>query len=297
MYKVHPMRMPDVATQKSTSSYTSIDWVGMGSLRFPLHCHDGEYHWQTNADCDVFVNLPAGGERGIHMSRLYLLVEALRGCTKAELSELVDKLIYSHLGKSDSARICLSFDCLIKRNALISDNNGWRSYPIALEVISTPTGKTFTLQVSVDYSSTCPCSKALAEQVILNKFDQEMATQSQLDASKVRLWLENNAIYASPHSQRSTAVAKVFLQDEDQWGIVSLIDTIENTLQTAVQSAVKREDEQQFAIANGQNPMFCEDAVRNIKNALLDTHQRFEVRVDHFESLHAHNAVAMCVYP
>ncbi len=61
-----------------------------------------------------------------------------------------------------------------------------------------------------------------------------------------------------------------------------------------MQTAVKRADEQAFALANGQNLMFCEDAVRRLHRALQGYPQasRFSVRVVHAESLHAHDAVA-----
>ena len=62
-----------------------------------------------------------------------------------------------------------------------------------------------------------------------------------------------------------------------------------------MQTAVKREDEQAFARLNGQNLMFCEDAARRMQKA-LDADERisdFWVRASHFESLHAHNAVAV----
>ena len=62
-----------------------------------------------------------------------------------------------------------------------------------------------------------------------------------------------------------------------------------------MQSAVKREDEQEFARLNGQNLMFVEDAGRRLK-ALLDDEDRwhdFWVRIEHHESLHAHDAVGV----
>jgi len=69
----------------------------------------------------------------------------------------------------------------------------------------------------------------------------------------------------------------------------------EGALKTPVQTAVKREDEQEFARLNGSNQMFCEDAARRLKNALnaQSEYLDFWVRVEHIESLHAHDAVAM----
>ncbi|HUH31553.1 MAG TPA: GTP cyclohydrolase, FolE2/MptA family, partial [Rhodanobacter sp.] len=73
-----------------------------------------------------------------------------------------------------------------------------------------------------------------------------------------------------------------------------LVDRVEQALGTPVQTAVKREDEQAFALANGGNLMFCEDAARRIQKALdADaTLSDFHVRVEHQESLHPHDAVA-----
>ena len=77
--------------------------------------------------------------------------------------------------------------------------------------------------------------------------------------------------------------------------IIALIDLIEETLKTPVQAAVKREDEQEFARLNGQNLMFCEDAARRLQYTLnQQPHYRdFWIRVNHLESLHAHDAVSV----
>lgn len=72
------------------------------------------------------------------------------------------------------------------------------------------------------------------------------------------------------------------------------VDHIEKALGTALQTAVKRIDEQAFALANGQNLMFCEDAARRVDKALRQAPGiiGFPLKVVHAESLHAHNAVA-----
>jgi GTP cyclohydrolase I len=74
-----------------------------------------------------------------------------------------------------------------------------------------------------------------------------------------------------------------------------LVDHIEDALQTAVQAAVKREDEQEFARLNGANLMFCEDAARRLQSALdaQSVYRDFWLRVDHMESLHPHDAVSI----
>ena len=83
----------------------------------------------------------------------------------------------------------------------------------------------------------------------------------------------------------------------DRFPITALIDAVEDCLKTPVQTAVKREDEQEFARLNGQNLMFIEDAGRRLKQALRDNENLtdFWVRVEHHESLHAHDAVGVFI--
>jgi GTP cyclohydrolase I len=117
-----------------------------------------------------------------------------------------------------------------------------------------------------------------------------------LDRAAVFAWLgSEDGICATPHSQRSTAEVRVRLASGFDLPIVDLVDAIEDALKTPVQTAVKREDEQAFALLNGQNLMFCEDAARRM-HAALDADARiqdFWVRASHHESLHAHDAVAV----
>jgi GTP cyclohydrolase I len=147
------------------------------------------------------------------------------------------------------------------------------------------------------YSSTCPCSAALARQLIQDKFRQDFFGQQDVSYEKIHEWLgSEEGIVATPHSQRSAAEIRVRLTPTfEMFPIVELIDEIESALKTPVQATVKREDEQAFALLNGSNLMFCEDAGRRIQTALI-TDERildFWVRCTHFESLHPHNAVSV----
>lgn len=107
--------------------------------------------------------------------------------------------------------------------------------------------------------------------------------------------LATKGIVATPHSQRSYAQLHLQLDNFiDELPLTAIIDDAEAALGTAVQTAVKRPDEQAFALANGQNLMFCEDAARRLNLALQRTPgiNQFHIRVIHAESLHAHDAVA-----
>ena len=146
------------------------------------------------------------------------------------------------------------------------------------------------------YSSTCPCSAALARQLIQERFGEDFARGRALDYDQVVAWLgSEQGICATPHSQRSSAEIRVKLVQGFELPIIELIDRVESALRTPVQTAVKRVDEQAFARLNGENLMFCEDAARRVQHALAADERivDFWVRASHYESLHPHNAVAV----
>jgi GTP cyclohydrolase I len=153
------------------------------------------------------------------------------------------------------------------------------------------------LSLQIHYSSTCPWSAALARQLIQKGFQKQFADSGMVDAEQVHDWLGTvEGVSATPHSQRSVAQVRVKLDESmTELPISRLVDEIEDALQTPVQAAVKREDEQEFARLNAANLMFCEDAARRI-HAKLDLDKTlvdFWVRINHMESLHPLDAVAI----
>jgi GTP cyclohydrolase I len=149
----------------------------------------------------------------------------------------------------------------------------------------------------VVYSSTCPCSAALARQLIQEQFRSDFPAGQPIDHQRVLDWLgSEQGIMATPHSQRSLLQLRARLLPSFQdFPIVDFIDLLESALQTPVQTAVKREDEQAFARLNGANLMFCEDAGRRVRNVLAADGRiaDFWARAVHQESLHPHDAVAV----
>lgn len=293
--------LPDVANQPRVALAGALDWVGMGEIEMPVSLA-GENGRQaaSAARVNAFVNLAQPDVRGIHMSRLYLHVDkALSGeaVTPASLRRLLKDFLDSHAGLSDRAMLSLRFEHMVRRQALASDNSGWKAYPVTITAVMDRGHFALELGVSVAYSSTCPCSAALARQLIQEQFEADFAAGKPLDREAVLAWLgTEQGIRATPHSQRSHAEVKLRLVPSFQdFPIIEVIDRIESALKTPVQTAVKRVDEQAFALLNGQNLMFCEDAARRIKSALQDDERisDFWLRASHLESLHPHDAVAV----
>ena len=292
--------MPDIANHTTAQTEGTLDWVGMSNIEMPIMvASKGESERMVSAHVDAFVNLKEAQAKGIHMSRLYLLLDELSTSNVLNYQSLVallDGFISSHSDLSDQAKVVFSFEYHLRRKSLISGKEGWKAYPVTLTGHFNQGKLSIEMAIDVRYSSTCPCSAALARQLIQKAF-QENFTENNVDLETVHEWLgTTEGIVATPHSQRSVAEAKVKLNNSiSDFPITELVDLIENSLQTPVQAAVKREDEQEFARLNGQNLMFCEDAARRLQYSMnqSQTFDDFWLKINHLESLHAHDAVSI----
>ncbi|AMR65156.1 GTP cyclohydrolase FolE2 [Aquipseudomonas alcaligenes] len=284
---------PDIAMQISTQTQPALDFVGMQQIALPVQLAG------TPLACrvDAGVSLDDASARGIHMSRLYLALQDLeqQPLTLPAVQQVLRHFLNSHAGLAQRAYLNLSGELLLKRPALISPLAGWKAYPVALNTRLDATGFHVELQLTLGYSSTCPCSAALARQLIQQRFIDDFAGKS-LDHADILAWLgSSEGILATPHSQRSEARLQLRLDPTLQaLPLLHWLDSAEAALGTALQTAVKRADEQAFALANGQNLMFCEDAARRLHQTLReqDGLLGFALEVVHAESLHAHDAVA-----
>lgn len=289
---MNDLSLPDVASQ-TQATLAPLDRVGMAGIRLPLQVAGQA----VQARVEASVSLDTPGVRGIHMSRLYLALEALAGeeLTLPALQALLQHFLDSHQGLSLSAHLRVAGELLLKRPALVSPLSGHKAYPFEIALSLDPRGFHVELMLELGYSSTCPCSAALSRQMTQRAFSERFAGQAPTWEA-LHEWLGSEAAMpATPHSQRSKA--RLWLRPADplqapDW--IELVDRCEAALGTALQTAVKRADEQAFALANGHNLMFCEDAARRLAEPLraLPDLAAFKVRVEHEESLHAHDAVA-----
>jgi GTP cyclohydrolase IB len=288
--------LPDIArTQQVAKSY-SLQWVGMEDIAVPLTLDVGDGKQQSvAAKAGVYVSLDDPTAKGIHMSRLHALLNQLASqtCDKASLETLLENIVASQGGISQCAKLNLVFDLLLPKPSLLSNETGYQTYRIEIEGKRLNDSFEYGLKVIVPYSSTCPCSAALSRQLVAAAIDSDFP-QSSIDKQELLTWAQNKTV-ATPHSQRSYVYLTLSLGN-NHWPLLpSLVTQIEEAIGTPVQTMVKRSDEQEFARLNADNLMFCEDAARSIKCMLeqsawvLD----YEMKVEHQESLHAHNAVVI----
>lgn len=293
--------LPDIANEATPVVAGKLDWVGMNAIEMPVSIETGQGESVPSiARVSALVDLVEPQVRGIHMSRLYLHLDRILGekpISPKTLRQLLRAFLDSHEGLSSRAMVRIDMDYMVRRGALASGHEGWKHYPVTIIGLLEDQDFAIELGIEVLYSSTCPCSAALARQLIQEQFRQDFAAQDTIAFDEVVGWLgSEEGIMATPHSQRSLAETRVRLTPSFQsFPVIDVIDLLENALQTPVQAAVKREDEQAFARLNGQNLMFCEDAGRRIRT-VLDRDERiqdFWARCTHYESLHPHNAVSV----
>lgn len=290
-----PNSLADIQSSATELQAIALDWVGMEQIDLPLEFEGRQVSAKVDAGINLLNNEMAA--KGIHMSRLYMLLDSLTEgeVTPQKVREVLNAFLASHEGQSSDASITITSELLLSRKSLNSNHYGWKAYP--LHIFATA-GKSSAvrMRVGIPYASTCPNSAALSRQVAQHEFRKQFGQRiDRLPIEEVIEWLGEKGLPATPHSQRSWAWIEVELKPNGAtFPLRYVIELCEAALGTAVQTVVKRSDEQAFALACGQNLMFCEDAARLLYRSFENekAFNAFDIRVEHQESLHAHNAVA-----
>lgn len=325
------IKKPLTDISKSLNTHpTTLSAVGMEEMQLLINGQSGL--------AKVFVQFKDSTSRGIHMSRLYKLLrdhfnssnlsvententESLKNTKNLKnakntennnnlsfksLENLLKEMLKSHEGQTDQAYLVLQFPLTIKRKSLVSKEWGLRSYPLKIKVsLNTNNELKVFINFELMYSSTCPCSASLAQELNKEALLKQFKGKENIAIKDVENWfsnLENAAAF--PHAQRSKAHITLLINQKltvkEGIELITLeINKAEETLQTVVQAFVKREDEQAFAHLNAKSPLFCEDAARKLKLLYNKENyiQDFSIKVSHEESLHPHNAVSFAFKP
>lgn len=265
-----------------------IDKVGINRFRIPMNYKNAEGNLiNHDTEASMYIHFPKG-KAGINMSRLYQILQEETSNTHV-CTEFFRKLLSRYrrdmrdIEKDPffkKSYLKLRFKYALKQKALKSDHWGWQYYNCILEGQDDQGNLRLFLTVQYEYSSTCPCSLS-------------MSKQYEYEHSKKKV-TEGNGM-AVPHSQRSEAKVTVELKDIDSFFVEDLVLLLRNAIPTETQSFVKRIDEQAFAVLNAQNPMFVEHATRRLSEVLNMEEKIIDwvASVEHWESLHSHNAVAV----
>jgi GTP cyclohydrolase I len=268
--------IPDIQNQGAAAiqgANVPIIQVGISDFRIPLQFvgRSGErQRLETSVSGTVGLRENA---KGINMSRILRVFYEFKD-RSFDVDTLADVLdAYQLRLDSTSANLVLRFAYPMLKPSLRSGLEGYQYYDAAYEGRVGANGRVRKfIHFDFVYSSACPCSSELAEHA-----------------------REERGIYAIPHSQRSKARVTVELEPSARLYPEDMQELCEAALQTETQVVVKREDEQAFAEMNGAHVKFVEDAARLVYEQ-LDADPRiadFQVVLNHLESLHSHDAVAV----
>lgn len=233
--------------------------AGISRLRYPITVWDRSDERQATVGLfKLTVDLPHNF-KGTHMSRFVEALEDHRGeCSLTTMPALVDDL-RARLN-AERAHVHVEFPYFIRRIAPVSgkasslETNAWFIGDAAEDEA------VFTLGVEVPVMTLCPCSKEISK-------------------------------YGA-HCQRS--LARVEVRFRDLIWIEELVEIADKASSSPLFPLLKREDEKWVTETSYENPVFAEDLVRNIAQALIADERVtwFYVSAENQESIHAHNAFA-----
>lgn len=276
--------LPDIQCE-SPNIHIPIQQVGVENVEVPfkLESKYGGFH-QLNANVSMRTNLDEH-TKGISMSRLLLTLKPYLDLPlKHKLIEQILKDLKANVG-STASYMKFEFRMPINRKSILSKNEFPIYYKCRFEgqlyeskrnvepvdVYEVYDRFRFYQGVIIQYASYCPCSAELCGH------------------------LGDNGSRGFPHNQRSFADILIEGSEDQYLWLEDIIESVESRIKTLPYPIIKRVDEQEIARVAAENPMFVEDAIREISQA-LDTQKGvydWIVKCSHEESIHTSEAIAV----
>lgn len=260
------MTLQDVQQQRDHRQLP-IDEVGISGIRYPVVVWDRQQGKQeTVAEFAMSVDLSAD-VKGAHLSRF---VEVLHEYAAGEVAPRSMATFVATLRSrlhADRACVEIQFPFFVRRSAPVSGAVAVMDYQCTLAAHARGAQSTWSLTVRVPVTSVCPCSKAISD----------------YGAHNQRGYL---TIDVQPATTEADLVRGLWIDD--------LIDLAEASASAPVRPLVKRPDERHLTMMAFDNPVFVEDMVRNVADALRgdDRVTSFFVEAVNDESIHNHAAYA-----
>lgn len=242
----------------------AIQRVGIKDAKLPFQIRTKVGGYQpVLADIQFTVALPRH-LRGTHMSRFMEILNewGTKPIAEKEMEAILLQAI-DHLD-ADSALLSLGFKYFIGKTAPVSGKASLLDVDCKFIGELTKAGNfSFTLEVTVPYTSLCPCSKEISN-------------------------------YGAHNQRGKMSVSIQFGNGKECIFIEDLVKIMEDQASCPVFPLLKRVDEKYVTEAAYDNPKFVEDILRDLVIALrrLDGQVYFRVECENYESIHNHNAYA-----
>ncbi len=252
-----PADLADVQSSADERN-VKIDKVGVKDIRYPIVVKDRANEAQnTIGMINMYVDLPHHF-KGTHMSRFLEVLNQYNGSIGVDRVPEILEVMRERL-EAETAHFAVTFSYFMEKKAPITRAPGMMAYDCGFDA-SAGAVDDFVLSVGVPIATLCPCSKEISDR--------------------------------GAHNQRGLVEVKVRF-DGELW-IEELVEIVEESASCDLYPILKREDEKFVTEKAFDNPRFVEDLVREVA-VRLRKHERitwFQVQVENFESIHAHNAYA-----
>lgn len=265
--------LPDIQHSSKPEFPYYINQIGVEGVKVPIKL-DSLYGGTHNLIANVTMTTDLKEDiKGISMSMLLrTLIKYLDKPLKHDsIKQILQEFKTAVETDSEHSQVQFSFELPINKMAPKSHLVFPQFYPSSFIGKLDHDEFRFFQKVKTQYSSYCPCSASLVDN------------------------LKENGLNGYPHAQRSFAELLVEVKPENIIWLESLIELIENAVSNKVYPILRRIDEQEVARVAGENPQFVEDSIRRICNRLNQENTIFDwiVKCYHEESLHMNNAMAI----
>jgi GTP cyclohydrolase I len=260
--------LPDIQESLEGFPQRAIKKVGIRKVRLPIGVQrqDGTIN-PTTAEISIYTDLN-DKVKGANMSRYRIVLEELAANKNLLMREFVRELMKATKERLGATRsyVKIKFDYFLIKNAPVSGVPSHMNYECTIEGLHDNVHEdSLWLTVQVPYTSLCPCSKKIAQ-------------------------------YGA-HNQRSFADVKIKLFNDKMCWIEELVNLVEDVASSPIRNVLKREDESWQTELMYEQPMFVEDMIRAIAVKLDEKLDKniadYSAVVNHEESIHLHNAVAV----
>jgi len=249
---------------------TTIKEVGVGNVQVPFYL-ESKYGGLTSMVANVSMRTNLDDKtKGISMSRL---IRTLKDYLSLPLKQKLIKEILVDLRnnvESKESYMRFDFQMPIVRKSILSNNEFPIFHKCRFEGQLKDNEFKFFQGAVVQYASYCPCSAELSAD------------------------LRKKGSAGFPHAQRSFADILIECRAGTLYWLEDIIENVERAIKTIPYPIIKRVDEQEIAKIAAENPIFVEDAIRQISKEIDQMLiQDWIVKCTHEESIHTSEAIAI----
>lgn len=270
------MDLPDVQQDCKPKSPRHLQRVGVQGIKMPFYINHGLYvgveGYHVKATVDLFTDLDRD-IKGVSMSRFVRILNKYKYAVlnNKTIKEILENITEKLKPGCTCSYAKFKFDIELSKTSPSSKSVAFEYYTCSFEGRLEGDSYKFFQCVQVPYASYCPCSAELCNHL-----------------------KEKESSIGFPHAQRSLATV-VTQTVPNSIVLEKIIELVEHAVVNIPYPIILREDEMRIAERASKNPMFVEDAAREISEA-LDKDSRildWLLKCEHFESIHTHEAVCI----